>query len=991
MARRQVSIFINGNAVENSIKAITRQKRLLSSELRKLVRGTDEYNKKAAELKKVNRIITEHNAKIRDLRTSWDKIAGGSITKIAGIAASAFAVDKIVDYGRELFKLGTEMELLERKAQTIFKEALPGVTRAAQENAAAMGITTDQYVDAAAKIGDLLIPMEFFPKEAADMSTSLVDLSGALAEWTGGQIDAENVARILSKAVLGEREELKQLGISILESDVKARLAEKGLKNLTGTMLQQAKAVATLELITEKSVDAQAAFAANSDLSARKQAELTARLREVQAVIAQRLVPVFQRLIKAAEPFISLIEDFVAIPLSETLQEERNELNLLVGQITDANISQADRNKLIGQLQTQYPTFLKNLDAETATNDQLADRLREVNDQYIFKIALQKEDEKIQKAASELADQQRSLAEKDVELQRKLIKVNDDYKLGLDLTNKSLQERLDLTQDALRSLDTGGSDVLAQTFNTVAAGLERSGRAAIEARVDARSEELIQLQQYREELKKNLAAELGINVAALEEETSGTGTGLSPTPEERAAQAAAAEKLRKQREDQAKQALKDRQRQLEELAEALQGFEDEQILARLSDDDRALEQVRRRYQKEIDVALALERQGVRSATAAKVELIKLRDQELLALSIAQGQAQFDAEEAQALELEELRKQREQETAAARFAAQQEIREVTQEVLLGEQELALLQLGEQYDRLTDLARQHGLDTVDIEKAFALEKERVRKEFSEKTIKATAAESQALAENYAKSYASISSLIGGAIQLVGDESKEAVALQKILTLAQIGFNSAAAISAATAAGAAAGPFPANLAAIATGVATVLGNIAQARSVIAEVPQFFDGGYVKAKGATDGRTYNARYIGQPSTGMLPNSPILADTSIGPVLASERGREYFVSNTAMRNPQVLNYVRAIDNITKYRQFMDGGATTPLPSGGQISSSGDLDTAQLTAATTTLTAAIGRLNEILSSPLYAVIDDDSVIDLRNKTNELITASGGVL
>ena len=60
--------------------------------------------------------------------------------------------------------------------------------------------------------------------------------------------------------MLGEREQLKSLGISITEADVKQRLLKMGMEDLTGVQLQQAKATATQQLIFEKSTDAQAAF-----------------------------------------------------------------------------------------------------------------------------------------------------------------------------------------------------------------------------------------------------------------------------------------------------------------------------------------------------------------------------------------------------------------------------------------------------------------------------------------------------------------------------------------------------------------------------------------------------------------------------------------------------------------------------------------------------------------------------------------------------------
>ena len=61
-----------------------------------------------------------------------------------------------------------------------------------------------------------------------------------------------------------------------------------------------------------------------------------------------------------------------------------------------------------------------------------------------------------------------------------------------------------------------------------------------------------------------------------------------------------------------------------------------------------------------------------------------------------------------------------------------------------------------------------------------------------------------------------------------------------------------------------------------------------------------------------------------MLPDHPVLLSSATGqPVLASERGREYFVSNTALNNPVILNHVRAIDNIVRAKQMQSGGFTT--------------------------------------------------------------------
>jgi TP901 family phage tail tape measure protein len=92
---------------------------------------------------------------------------------------------------------------------------------------------------------------------------------------------------------------------------------------------------------------------------------------------------------------------------------------------------------------------------------------------------------------------------------------------------------------------------------------------------------------------------------------------------------------------------------------------------------------------------------------------------------------------------------------------------------------------------------------------------------------------------------------------------------------------------------------------------------------VPQFADGGYHNVVGAKDGKMYNAKYIGRHSGGMLPDSPSL-------VLASEKGREYFVPNHLLQDQRVVNSVRVIEAI-RTNQFADGGFTAGAVAAGGV------------------------------------------------------------
>lgn len=221
---------------------------------------------------------------------------GAIIGLTAGLVMKG--VDAVVDFGAEAIKLGPKLEAMDAKAQTVFGGTLGTVQAWADANAAAMGLTGREAVGLAANMADLLVPMGFTREAAASMSTDMVGLSGALSEWSGGTRTAAEVSATLQKALLGEREELKGLGISITEADVKAQMLADGTDKLTGASLAQAKAQATQTLIFAKSTDAQAAYAAGTAEGIRTQHEMDAALGSLKETLVEAVFPILKTVTK---------------------------------------------------------------------------------------------------------------------------------------------------------------------------------------------------------------------------------------------------------------------------------------------------------------------------------------------------------------------------------------------------------------------------------------------------------------------------------------------------------------------------------------------------------------------------------------------------------------------------------------------------------------------------------------------------------------------
>lgn len=147
------------------------------------------------------------------------------------------------------------------KAAQVFGDELGYVEAQAAKSAKMAGLTNREFVAMATNTADLLVPIGFSRKEAAKMSVELQKLTGALTEWSGGKYTAADVSERVTKAMLGETEGLKSLGIAIsLESNEYKELYKQKV-SIEGITQEQAKALAIEELIMRKSADAQQAYA----------------------------------------------------------------------------------------------------------------------------------------------------------------------------------------------------------------------------------------------------------------------------------------------------------------------------------------------------------------------------------------------------------------------------------------------------------------------------------------------------------------------------------------------------------------------------------------------------------------------------------------------------------------------------------------------------------------------------------------------------------
>lgn len=149
---------LNGKEIENNIAAITKEKRKLYGQLNRLTVGTEEYNKKAGEIRQVEKYLKDVRTQVRgtgsDTQKTFkifgrefksgngmiNKMRGGLATLASGFIA-AFAVDRIIQWAGELFNAMQRMRELNHEVRT-----LTGLTgEMAQDATAKIQALSGQY------------------------------------------------------------------------------------------------------------------------------------------------------------------------------------------------------------------------------------------------------------------------------------------------------------------------------------------------------------------------------------------------------------------------------------------------------------------------------------------------------------------------------------------------------------------------------------------------------------------------------------------------------------------------------------------------------------------------------------------------------------------------------------------------------------------------------------------------------------------------------
>ena len=231
----------------------------------------------------------------------------------AGALGILFAFKKAFDFAAQAKNAARDAQETGNKFNTVFSSMTKQANEMADSFAESFGLAGSTARELLGNTGDLLVGFGFTEQKAADLAREVNSLAIDLASFTNFSGGAKGASAALTKALLGERESVKSLGISILEADVKKQMAIDSANGLTFATERQAKAQATLTIATRQSGKAVGDYARTQNDLANVERKRVEQTKVLQEALGNGLLPLFIALNKSALGWLEILKEIAGV------------------------------------------------------------------------------------------------------------------------------------------------------------------------------------------------------------------------------------------------------------------------------------------------------------------------------------------------------------------------------------------------------------------------------------------------------------------------------------------------------------------------------------------------------------------------------------------------------------------------------------------------------------------------------------------------------
>lgn len=221
---------------------------------------------------------------------------GSAVKKIGLLIGGAFAVGKLVQFGKECVELGSDLAEVQNVVDVTFTTMSDKVNEFAKNAMTSAGLSETMAKRYVGTFGAMSKSFGFSESQAYDMSTALTQLTGDVASFYN---ISQDLAYIKLKSVFtGETETLKDLGVVLTQSALDQYALANGYGKTTSEMTEQEKVALRLAFVQKQLSAASGDFIRTSGSWANQVRVMQLQLQSLKATVGQGLINIFTPVLK---------------------------------------------------------------------------------------------------------------------------------------------------------------------------------------------------------------------------------------------------------------------------------------------------------------------------------------------------------------------------------------------------------------------------------------------------------------------------------------------------------------------------------------------------------------------------------------------------------------------------------------------------------------------------------------------------------------------
>lgn len=249
----------------------------------------------------------------KSINTMQKQVGGltSAFGKLGLAITAAFAVKKLIQFGREATELGSDLQEVQNVVDVTFTTMSDKVDEFAKNAAKSAGLSETMAKRYSGTFGAMAKAFGFAENEAFTMSTALTQLAGDVASFYN--ITQDEAYTKLKSVFTGETESLKDLGVVMTQTALDSFAMAEGYGKTTREMTEQQKVALRYQFVLKQLSAASGDFERTSDSWANLTRVFKLSIESIKANIGQGLINLFTPILKVIN---SLIERLAVLASS---------------------------------------------------------------------------------------------------------------------------------------------------------------------------------------------------------------------------------------------------------------------------------------------------------------------------------------------------------------------------------------------------------------------------------------------------------------------------------------------------------------------------------------------------------------------------------------------------------------------------------------------------------------------------------------------------